>query len=73
MLNTIREQGITPGIEDIIQYPLASYLERCCIIGGEELRIYKSPIVVLARKLSRDFGWTNKVARLVYRLFGFHI
>lgn len=73
VLNTVREQGITPEIEDIIQYPLASYLERSCIIGGEELRIYKSPIVVLARKLSRDFSWTNKVARLVYRLFGFHI
>ena len=73
VFESVRENGICGEVKYMIENPVLSWLEKVRIIGGEELRIYDSPMVVLGRKLSRDCVWTNKVAQLLYRLFGFTI
>ena len=73
VLKQVREKGITEDISRIIRNPQMSFLESSCIIGGKELELYNSPMVILGRKLSRDFAWTNSIAKFIYRLFGFKI
>ena len=73
LLNQVRENGITAEIEEIMHHPLHAFLENSLILGGAELEIYKSPLMILARKRSRDHGWLNKVVRFAYRLLGYKI
>ena len=72
-LQKVKEEGISDEIKDVILHPQTVYLESSRFMGGEELRLYYSPMVILAMKLSRDFPWTNKIVRFIYRLFGFKI
>lgn len=73
LLAAVRDCGITDNIEKIVSNPQLAFLESSCVLGGEELEIYKSPVMVLARKLSRDFKWLNKVVRFFYGLAGYKI
>lgn len=73
LLQHVREQGITPRINQIIEYPQKAFMDNCKLLMGKEYRIYQSPMVIIAIKLSRDFGWTNKLVRFVYRLLGYRI
>ena len=73
LLATVRENGISAEIENIVRNPQLAFLENSFILGGEELEIYQSPVMILGRKLARDYAWTNKVAKFIYRLFGFKI
>lgn len=73
LLAAVRDEGITADIENIVRNPQLAFLEHSCILGGEELEIYRSPVMVLGRKLSRDFKWLNKVVRFFYGLAGFKI
>lgn len=60
VLQKIREQGINPEIEEIVNYPQASYLDSCRIIGGDELqKKYYSPFMMLSRKIERLFPFLN--------------
>lgn len=72
-LQKVKENGISDEVKKVISNPQTVYLESSRFMGGEELRIYYSPMVILAIKLSRDFPWTNKIAKFIYRLFGFKI
>lgn len=72
-LNKIRTEGINDDIIDCIDKSKTRYWKNLIIIKGEELAHYNSPIVVLARKLTRDFPFTNKISKMAYRLFGYKI
>ena len=69
-LAKIRRDGITPEVEDVINNMMRDYMRSVIIVGGRDLAIYDSSVVVMARKLSRDCPWTNKVAKFIYGLFG---
>lgn len=69
LLDMIRSEGITAEVEDILLNPVAAYLESTYILGGKELEIYNSPLVVLGRKLSHDCGWLNNVLKFIRGVF----
>ena len=69
-LEKIRRNGITAEAEDAMRNVMDNYLGNLLVLGGEDLKVYNSPAVLLGRKLSRDYAWTNKAARLICRLFG---
>lgn len=73
LLQHVREQGITPQINQIIEFPQKAFMDNSKLLMGKEYRIYQSPMVTFAIKLSRDFDWTNKFIRFIYRLFGYRI
>lgn len=73
ILQRIRTYGINKEIIDLIKKSKSAYLGNLLMMKGKELNIYNSPIVVLARKLSRDYPFSNKLARMVYKLFGYKI
>ena len=73
ILKSVRDTGINDEVAYIIENPLTALLVKSRLLGGEELRIYDSPIVILARKLSRDCRWTNRIAQCIYGLFGYRI
>lgn len=72
-LEKIRRDGITPEVDDITRNVMRNYLKNVIIVGGEALEIYNSPMVILARKLSRDYPWTNKLAKFIYGIFGYRL
>lgn len=72
LLNRLKEEGMTDELRDIVSSPyfiLSSYM----FLDDVEARLYTLPMSILGRKLARDFAWTNKVAKFVYKLFGFNI
>lgn len=73
LLQKIRVSGTDSQINDIINFPQNAFFNNCKLIMGKEYSIFKSPMVTLALKLSRDFSWINKIARFVYFLFGYRI
>ena len=72
-LNIIREEGINEEVEAIVLQPIIAYLEHADIMSRDDLKKYEAPMVTLALKLSRDFPWTNKMAKLLYKMFGYEI
>lgn len=73
LLREIRESGLTERARFVLENPVEALLENSIIVGGRDLEIHDSPMCILARKLSREFAWSNRMARLIYRLFGFKI
>ncbi|MCH5319076.1 MAG: hypothetical protein J1E38_05150 [Paramuribaculum sp.] len=73
IINEVKTEGVTERVKDIILNPIKSFIRYNTLLGGETLKIYESHIVLLARKLSRDYPWTNKIARLIYKLGGYKI
>lgn len=73
ILKKIRENGITQDIEYIVNNPQIVFLENSHFINPEDFAIINSPMGLLGRKLSRDFKWTNTVARVIYNIFGLKI
>lgn len=73
VLERIRQNGITPDIEEAIRNPMREYLLSLTVLEGRELRIYKSPAVLLARRLSQEYYWVNKAASLFCKLFRYQI
>ena len=71
ILNQIQREGFTDDIKKKLSNPQALF--NINIIVGEETVIYNSPMSILGRKLSRDFKWTNTLAKFIYGLFGFNI
>lgn len=72
-LSSIKTRGITPEIEMFINNAKSVYLSLIRGLSDDETRLYDSPLVILARKISRDFPWSNKLARGFYRIFGIKI
>lgn len=73
-LQYIRDNGLDRKITDLIDNIKCDYgTQDMIILKDNELEIYNSPLVILARKLSRDFPYTNKLAKACYRLFGYKI
>lgn len=73
VLENIRRNGITSEIEEMIRTLMHRYRQGLIVLDDEESRVYELPMSVLGRKLARDYAWTNKVAKFVYKLFGFNI
>lgn len=73
ILSDIRKYGITSNVERIIENPIEILLYDSIILIGEQKKYYLSPTMILANKLTRDYPWTNKIARLAYRIFGYKI
>ena len=73
ILKYIKTNGIDPKIIRLIDNAKQNFWENIVVVKGTELNIYNSANVVLARKLSRDFPWTNKLSKFFYRLFGYKI
>lgn len=73
VLNRIRQNGITPDIEDAVRNMMKNYLKNILVLDGMDEIIYNSPVVIFARKISRRLKWTNSVVRFMYRLFGYKI
>lgn len=72
-LKRVREKGISDTLELILKKPQDFIFEGPIILDEEEKNLYQSPMVVLGRKLSRDYPISNIIARFIYRLFGFNI
>lgn len=73
VLASIREGGFSERVMTILRDPVGAHLDRSLIMSGKNLEFYYSPLSILAQKLARDFPWTNKAVRRLYRLFGFKI
>ena len=72
ILNRLKEEGMTDELNDIVSSPyfiLSNYI----FLDDVEAKLYTSPMSILGRKLARDFAWTNKVAKFLYKIFGFNI
>lgn len=72
-LNKVREKGVVKEVEEILDKPVEKFLKFNIMLGKKETAIYSSPLVVLARKISRDFPFSNKIASIIYKLFGYNI
>lgn len=72
-LEGIRANGISPDVEKIIDNIKNVYLSLVRGMSDDEAVLYYSPIVILAKKLSRDIPFTNKIAQAIYRIFGYKI
>ena len=70
VLKEVKEKGITEKIKYIIKNPQETLLENSHIISEADFNLMMSPMGLLGRKLSRDYKWSNRVARFIYRLFG---
>lgn len=73
LLQKIREEGLIEEVVKILDKPVENFLRYNTLLGKTEMSLYSSPAVVFARKLSRDFPFTNKIVRIIYRFFGFRI
>lgn len=72
-LKIIRENGISDTLELILNKPQDFIFEGPILLDEEEKKLYQSPMMILGRKLSRDYPISNIIARFIYRLFGFNI
>lgn len=72
-IKKIRNKGINEEMKAIILNSKDFIYSMSCYLDEREKQIYISPVVVLARKISRDYPWTNKLVQRLYRLFGFKI
>lgn len=72
-MRDIREKGAEADLNDIIRTAHSAFLLSWRVLDDEERRVYELPMAMLGRKLARDYAWTNKVAKFIYRLFGFKI
>lgn len=72
ILNRIKNEGLTAELQKIIESPEFA-LSSWFMLDDAERRVYELPMSVLGRKLARDYPWSNKIAKFVYRLFGFEI
>ena len=70
ILQHIKNEGIDSRIDNLIENAKKDFKKNIYVLKGKDLEIYNSPTVVLARKISRDFPWTNKLAKSLYSLFG---
>lgn len=60
VVSGIRNNGITPDVEQRLEHLISNTLNSYEVIWDEELRIYNSPLVRLARKVSKKFPFFNK-------------
>lgn len=72
-MRRIREHGVDAVTEAELRTLKEEYFDSFIIPVREDMEIYNSPLVVLSRKLSRDYPWMNKLAKSVYGLFGIKI
>lgn len=73
ILQHIKNNGIDSEIEKLITNAKPEFIKNLHVIRGRDLEIYNSPAVVFARKISRDFPWTNNIAKTIYHIFGYKI
>lgn len=67
---TVKYKGITPEIDNIIKNGRNSFISKVLIIGGDAADIYTTPLVSVARRISRKFPMINTVLFNVLKLFG---
>lgn len=72
-LNEIREKGEAIDLEAVVEAAQSAFLSSWLVLDAGERITYELPMSVLGRKLARDYPWTNKTAKFVYKLFGFNI
>ena len=60
VVSDIRNNGITPEVEQRLAHLISDTLNSYEVIQDEELRIYNSPLVRLARKVSKKIPFINK-------------
>ena len=72
ILRRIKKEGFNDELKCIVSNPYF-ILSDSLFPDAAERKIYELPMAVLGRKLARDYAWTNKVAKFIYRLFGFKI
>lgn len=59
--STIKEEGITEEIKDMLDNPKSAFLSKCTIIGGNQSEIYRTPIAGIGRRLSLKFPGLNRL------------
>lgn len=72
-LKLFREKGMNPVTEAILTNPRDFILDDCFVLKDKDLAIYNSPMVVLGRKLAADYPYSNKIAKWIYRMFGYRL
>lgn len=60
VLEKIRENGITSDIETEMLHLKKDYLEHFVILKDEELKIYETPVVKVAKKISSRYPFVNR-------------
>ena len=73
ILEHIKNEGIDSRIDNLLKNAKQNFKKNIYVVKGKDLEIYNSPTVVLARKISREFSWTNKLVKYLYKLFGYKI
>ena len=73
LLHQIQKNGLDDKTKEILVDPKTSFLSYNLILHKNDRELYESPVSVLARKISRDFPWTNKIVCMIYRIFGYEI
>lgn len=72
-LNKLRINGLSEELKTIILNPKEFIYQIPNPLNDIEKKFNQSPVVILARKISRDFPWTNKIIRTLYRILGYKI
>lgn len=61
-LAKIRNNGIIPQVEEILENPIEIYLKDKYILTAKEKKLDESHVVILGKELSRYYPWINKLA-----------
>lgn len=59
LYNRIRRNGITPEIEKMILNAKSEFISKCNIIGGIQSEIYGTPLLGIAKRISRKYPIIN--------------
>lgn len=73
LLSMVRKKGVTKEIEEILKNPVEEFLRSNIMLGKNETALYTSPLVIFARKISRDFPFINKIVSMGYKIFGYNV
>ena len=73
VMEHIRNNGIDGTIIEYIDNLRSDYLKGMSILMDHEKEWYNSPFAIMSRKLSRCLPGLNKMAKAVYRIFGYEI
>lgn len=73
LLQKVRERGLTEEIKDILDRPIENFLKCNPMMGRGERELYRSPVMVMAKKISINYPFSNKLVRRIYKLFGYNL
>lgn len=73
LLKLVRQKGITQEVECILRNPGLFVLKGFHWVDSVEYYSFNQPMSILGRKLAKDFPWTNKIVRWIYKLGGYTI